>query len=191
MAPLFGESEEMKQIGKQMQSLSEQIGALQQQLAQKNAEVDHLQQQLSSTQSSDAANKLKEAQSHISALQQQLNALQQNKTSGLADDGDEILAQKHAAVHEKSTATPSQTAGVAGGLAVGGNAWVTRAGGLPLRLRSAPNLGGSILDHLAPGTQMTLLEGPHQGDGHGWWRIRTTNGHEGWVAGEDLRTKPD
>ena len=68
---------------------------------------------------------------------------------------------------------------------------MTRAGGLPLRLRSGPSLNDSILDRLQPGTQMTLLDGPRQADGHAWWHIRTTNGHEGWVAGEDLRTQPD
>lgn len=29
---------------------------------------------------------------------------------------------------------------------------------------------------------MTLLSGPQQADGHGWWNIRTTDGREGWVA---------
>jgi SH3-like domain-containing protein len=38
---------------------------------------------------------------------------------------------------------------------------------------------------------MTLLEGPESRDNHTWWRIRTTDGREGWVAGEDLRAQPD
>lgn len=193
MAPLFGQNEDMKRIGEQMQNLSEQIGSLQQQLAQKNAEVDNLQKQLSQTQSSDAAGKLQDAQTEIKALQEQLAALQQSKASTNVTDSDEILQQKHGAAHEKSVAAaqPPQSAPAAGGLTAGGSAWVTRAGGLPLRLRSAPNLEGDILDRLAPGTQMTLLQGPQQGDGHAWWQIRTTDGREGWVAGEDLRTQPD
>ena len=64
-------------------------------------------------------------------------------------------------------------------------------GGLPLRLRSGPSLSGSIIDRLQPGSQMTLQDGPRNADGHAWWHIRTTNGKEGWVAGEDLRTQPD
>ena len=66
MAPLFGESEEMKQIGQQMQNLSEQIAALKQELTQKNTEVDSLKQQLGQAQSQSGSNedtyKLQQAQ---------------------------------------------------------------------------------------------------------------------------------
>jgi hypothetical protein len=40
-------------------------------------------------------------------------------------------------------------------------------------------------------TQMTLLEGLQQADNLAWWRIRTADGREGRVAGEELRTQPD
>jgi hypothetical protein len=38
---------------------------------------------------------------------------------------------------------------------------------------------------------MTLLEGPVQDDGYPWWRIRTVDGREGWVAGTELVTSPE
>ncbi len=62
---------------------------------------------------------------------------------------------------------------------------------MPLRLRSGAGLNHEAVDRLPPGTQMTLLEGPHQADNHAWWHIRTTDGREGWVAGEELRSQPD
>jgi hypothetical protein len=205
MAPLFGESDKMKEMGQQMQNLSEQIGALQQQLAQKNTEVTNLQNQLSQTKSaapnSDDAMKLQRAQNEINSLKQNLDMLQAQAKQATSAAG--------ASTSSASSATPSgmkssaASSGVASsgitqgaaqsthGLSIGGNAWVTRAGGLPLRLRSAPSLDGNILDRLAPGTQMTLLAGPQDGSGHSWWHIRTTDGREGWVAGEDLRVEPD
>jgi hypothetical protein len=76
-------------------------------------------------------------------------------------------------------------------LAVGCDAWVTREQGLRLRLRDTASLSGAVLALLPPGTRMALLEGPQPADGHGWWRVRTTDGREGWVAGRDLRLQPD
>jgi len=77
------------------------------------------------------------------------------------------------------------------GLHVGGTAFVARAGGLSLRVRATPSTSGQILGQLAPGTQVTLLEGPQAGQGHAWWRMRASDGREGWVAGENLLTQPD
>ncbi len=157
-----------------------QAQALQRQLTQ-------LQSQNSSQTTADAA-KLKEAQAQVQALQRQVTELHSKQ-------GATPQAPPPAGGLSKQGAAPqasgqSKAVG-AGGLAVGASAWVTRAGGLPLRLRSGPSLEGQILDRLTPGTQMTLLEGPQQADGHAWWHIRTTDNREGWVAGEDLRTQPD
>src|SRR5215207_8575240 len=209
MSPLFGgNNDEMKKVGEDMQKLSEQIGALQQKLAAKTSEADSLRTQAAQGAGATVAlqdaeaqmevlrNQLKEMQNkpaqnptssadldaahaQIQALQSQLSALQQSAGS---KSGEEL------SVGTKSVVTSSATPG---GLAAGASAWVTRAGGLPLRLRSGPSLSGSVLDRLQPGTQMTLLNGPQQADGHAWWNIRTTDGKEGWVAGEDLRTQPD
>ena len=76
-------------------------------------------------------------------------------------------------------------------LHVGDTAFVQRAGGLPLRLRDKPTVSGKVLSLLAPGTQLTLLEGPRSADGHPWWRVRTTDNRTGWVAGDNLLKNPD
>ena len=209
MSPLFGgKDDDMKKVGEDMQKLSEQIGALQQKLAAKTSEADSLRtqaaqgagatvalqdaeaqmevlrNQLKEMQNKPAQNptasaELEAARAQIQALQGQLSALQQSAGS---------KASEGISIGTKSAATSST---VPGGLAAGARAWVTRAGGLPLRLRSGPDLSAKILDRLQPGTQMTLLDGPQQADGHAWWHIRTEDGKEGWVAGEDLRTQPD
>ena len=208
MAPLFGESNDMKQVGADMQKLSEQIGALQQQLAAKTAEADSLRTQAAQgagasvaledaaaqmqvlrdqlkemqnkpPQSAPASADLEAAHAQIQALQNQLSALQQS-AGGKSGEGISI-----------GTKSVAPSAPAAGGLAAGASAWVTRAGGLPLRLRSGPSLSESVIDRLQPGSQMTLQDGPRDADGHAWWHIRTADGKQGWVAGEDLRTQPD
>lgn len=196
MAPLFGGNDETKKMGEQMQNLSEQIGKLQQELAAKTAEADRLRTQAAQGIGSQVA--LEDANAQLEVLRKQVADLQnaQRQAPGAAE-GAKSVGGAGASVSSASPkpAQGSVTLGAseapAGGLAVGATAYVTRAGGLPLRLRSGPSLKESILDRLQPGTQMTLLEGPRQADGHAWWHIRTTNGHEGWVAGEDLRTQPD
>jgi hypothetical protein len=87
------------------------------------------------------------------------------------------------------TVRPAQAACTA--LAVACDAWVTRARGLRLRLRDAVGLQGQVLAMLPPGTRVTLLDGPQPADGFTWWRARTPDGREGWVAGEELRLQPD
>lgn len=77
-------------------------------------------------------------------------------------------------------------------VAVGCEAWVTRGGGLQLRMRSSGAiLANNIIARLPIGTQMTVLEGPSPADSFTWWRVRTIGGQEGWVAGENLVPQPD
>jgi len=214
MSPLFGGSnDDMKKVGEDMQKLSEQIGALQQKLAAKTSEADSLRTQ--AAQGAGATVALQDAEAQMEVLRNQLKEMQNKPAQNASTSAD--LNAAHAQIQElqKQLATLQQSAGskvgdgisvggkstgpssvatsapAAGGLAAGASAWVTRAGGLPLRLRSGPSLNDSVIDRLQPGTQMTLQEGPRQADGHGWWHIRTTDGKEGWVAGEDLRTQPD
>jgi len=136
-------------------------------------------------QSAASSAELDAAHAQIQALQSQLSTFQQS-TNNRVSDGISVGGKSGASSSNVAASAPA-----ASGLAAGSSAWVTRAGGLPLRLRSGPSLSESVIDRLQPGTQMTLQDGPRQADGHGWWHIRTADGQEGWVAGEDLRTQPD
>jgi hypothetical protein len=82
-------------------------------------------------------------------------------------------------------------AGNCDSLAFNCDAWVTRVGGQILRLRSGAGTNQTVLFKLPVGTQMKLLEGPQAANGYTWWRVTTIGGRTGWVAGEELRAKPD
>jgi hypothetical protein len=208
MAPLFGGNDDMKKVGEDMQKLSEQIGALQQKLAAKTSEADSLRAQ--AAQGAGASVALEDAEAQMQVLRNQLKDIQNKPVQSATASADldaahaqiQALQSQLSALRQSANTKPvdgisigtksvAASSAVAGGLAAGASAWVTRAGGLPLRLRSGPSLSESVIDRLQPGTQMTLQDGPKQADGHGWWHIRTTDGKEGWVAGEDLRTQPD
>jgi hypothetical protein len=96
-----------------------------------------------------------------------------------------------------ATTTPIRVtigAGVAAScdsLAVNCDAWVTRQGGQVLRLRAGAGTSQPVLARLPVGTQVKLLEGTQAANGYTWWRVITLGGREGWVAGEELRVKPD
>jgi SH3 domain-containing protein len=197
------EDDEKKQMAEGMQSMSNQIGELSKQLAEKNAQIASLQQAASSAQANSGA--LQQAKKDVDALQQQIRDLQRKLAEEQAAREADAMANELIRKQQAKAAAapaPSQPGGppaasatpqpaAAPGLAVGSSAWVTREGGLPLRLRSGAGLSHNVLDRLQPGTQMTLLEGPQPADNYNWWRIRTSDGREGWVAGQDLRTQPD
>ena len=189
--PFKKDDEEKRQMSEGMQSMSEQIGALSKQLADKNAEIERLQASAKSATADTAA--LQTARQQVDDLQKQLHELQRKVAEDQAAREAEAMAadlirkQKADAQAKEVAAAPAPS----GGLAVGGTAYVTRAGGMALRLRSAAGLNSEIAGRLNPGTEMQLLEGPRQADNHAWWRIRTSDGREGWVAGEELRTQPD
>lgn len=71
------------------------------------------------------------------------------------------------------------------------DAWVTRKGGLSLRMRAGAGTDQAIVARLPVGTQLKVLEGPKSNGGREWWRVRTVGGNEGWVAGENLVLQPD
>jgi len=208
MSPLFGgNNDDMKKVGEDMQKLSEQIGALQQKLATKTSEADNLRTQ--AAQGAGATVALQDAEAQMEVLRNQVKEMQNKPAQNAVASADLDAAHAQIQALQSQLASLQQSAGksgegitvgtksvaasnpVAGGLAAGASAWVTRAGGLPLRLRSGPSLSESVVDRLQPGSQMTLQDGPRDADGHAWWHIRTADGQEGWVAGEDLRTQPD
>jgi predicted RNase H-like nuclease (RuvC/YqgF family) len=200
------EEEEKRQMAEGMQSMSDQILALSNQMTEKNAELERLQKAAKDATSGSAAGAkaLQAAQQQVADLQKQLRELQRKAAEDKAKQEADAMAadlirkqqakQQSAAPTAKVTSAQpasSTAAPTSGGIAIGGTAYVTSAGGMPLRLRSGAGLNHESIDRLPPGTQMTLLDGPRQSDNHAWWRIRTTDGREGWVAGEELRTQPD
>jgi len=59
---------------------------------------------------------------------------------------------------------------------------VTGTGGTGLNLRAEPDTGSRVLVNAREGTVLTVTEGPQQGDGYTWWKLRTSAGEEGWGA---------
>ncbi len=63
-----------------------------------------------------------------------------------------------------------------------GDTYAITEAGANLNLRASPSLDAAILAKLQPGDTITILEGPVQADGYEWWKMRTTDGVEGWAA---------
>lgn len=188
------EKAEQHKLGETIKNLSDRIYDLQKQLNQRTAEIDQLTMQLAEAQKqADAAKGAASAeQLALSATQDALKDANARVRELEAQIGQ--LAKEKAAMEEQAKSVGAAVAELAGGkpgLAVGATAWVQKAGGKNLRRRSAPGLNSQVHDGLAPGTQLTLLEGPVAADGYHWWRIRAADGREGWVAGEELVTAPE
>lgn len=85
---------------------------------------------------------------------------------------------------------PTPTVLIGGFLAVGGRALINTTEGDRLNMRSGPGTSFEIVARLDNGTLVSLLEGPRASDGFIWWRVRLTDGTEGWVvqSADDVRT---
>jgi TolA-binding protein len=184
------EKAEQEKLSQAMRQMSDQIAAMQKTINERDATIADLRKQLGTSQADDKADDAK-----VAELQRQLAAAQAD------DKADEAqvraltaqVAQAKAA-SAKASSGPSAAAKVAAAdssLHVGGAAWVRKAGGKELRRRSAPGTSSNILDGLAPGTMLALLGGPESADGHSWWEIITEDNRKGWVAGDELVTKPE
>ncbi|MGQ9550168.1 MAG: SH3 domain-containing protein [Roseiflexus sp.] len=202
LGQLFGKDKEKKEeekseqqkLGETIKNLSDRIYELQKQLNQRNSEIDQLTMQLTEAQrQAEAARGAAGAeQLALSATQDALrdaNARMRELEAQIAQ-----LAKEKSAMEEQAKSAGAAIAEMTEGkpgLSIGATAWVQQAGGKNLRRRSAPGLNSQVYDGLAPGTQLTLLEGPVAADGYHWWRIRAADGREGWVAGEELVTNPE
>jgi tetratricopeptide (TPR) repeat protein/uncharacterized protein YgiM (DUF1202 family) len=51
-----------------------------------------------------------------------------------------------------------------------------------LNVRANAGRSNELLFQLEPNVTVTLLEGPVEADGFDWWKIRTSDGREGWVV---------
>ena len=63
--------------------------------------------------------------------------------------------------------------------------------GAGLRIRENPSTQARIVTTAKEGAELTVLEGPEQGGGYTWWKLRTPDGKEGWGAGEWLVLKSE
>ncbi len=73
----------------------------------------------------------------------------------------------------------------ASGLQVGGQARV-QVQDEGLKLRAGPGTNFRIIENLPSGTTVTILDGPQAAAGYVWWKIRASDGNEGWsVEGAD------
>jgi uncharacterized coiled-coil protein SlyX len=197
---LFGKDnkEEQRRLGETIKNLSDRIGALQLELNSRNKQVEELTNQLVAEQQKNlsATSVQQSQQDSIAATEMVLKDTQQ-KVRDLEKMIGELAtaareAEAKAATAQAEAEQARQTASVfSGGLQVGMTAYVQKAGGKNLRLRSAPGLNSEVLGSLAPGTQLSLLAGPTTDDGYQWWQIRAADGREGWVAGSELVTAPE
>jgi dipeptidyl aminopeptidase/acylaminoacyl peptidase len=64
---------------------------------------------------------------------------------------------------------------------LGSNYQINRVGE-NLNLRTEPGLHGKIIKKLPAGEIIIVLEGPIDVDNYYWWKIRTSDGTEGWIV---------
>jgi len=76
-------------------------------------------------------------------------------------------------------------------IAVGAKVVVQGAGAQGINLRANPNTTAKRLRIIAEGTVLTVIDGPQEGQGFTWWKVRTPAGVEGWCAGDWLVLKAD
>jgi uncharacterized protein YgiM (DUF1202 family) len=77
---------------------------------------------------------------------------------------------------------------------VGDRVSVTMPNSGQLSIRALPSTNATLVTRVDAGTQLTVLDGPQQGDGFTWYRVRSDSGAvEGWAAdgdGEDRWLSP-
>ena len=63
--------------------------------------------------------------------------------------------------------------------------------GAGLNLRAEPTTRARRVTNVRDGTTLLVLEGPQQADGYAWWKLRTSDGKEGWGAAKWLMLKTE
>jgi hypothetical protein len=84
------------------------------------------------------------------------------------------------------TPVPTATATPAPVITAGGQVIVKGTGGQQLSLRAGPAVTQERLRIVEEGSALKVLEGPVAADGFQWWKVQTTDGVEGWAAGNWL-----
>jgi len=76
-------------------------------------------------------------------------------------------------------------------IAPGATVLVQGTGNAGLNLRAQPTTGAAIVITVKEGNSLTVVEGPREADGLVWWKLRTSDGKEGWGAARYLVLKPN
>ena len=82
---------------------------------------------------------------------------------------------------------PSTSAEIAPGASV----VVKGTKGAGLNIREEPSRQAPIVASAKENAELTVLEGPQEAGGYVWWKLKTTDGEEGWGASEWLVLKTD
>lgn len=179
-----------------LHGLNDQIVAVQQQIDERNADITALEQQLGQAQAeqrdtTDLRQHLDAVHAQVGELQSQVDRLK----SGAAAASDRAISMERGAsrgaVIPGKTVETSSAQPMREDFTIGYTAQTQEVPGTTLQLHAAPGRDAQALKGLASSTRLTLLEGPVSADACTWWRVRTTDGREGWVAGEHLVAHPD
>ncbi len=87
------------------------------------------------------------------------------------------------------TATPVPTPDVAVAppqVTAGYYAVVVETGGVGVTVRNGPSTSNQPVTVAGENAIILVLEGPTAGGAYQWWRVRLSNGTEGWVVGDFL-----
>ncbi len=171
-----------------VRQIQEEMRQLQQQIDERETEATRLERQLGMAQNMDPEDRHQRAKGQggdiqasaqrgrVQEVEEEITRLRQRLASLQAQAGNQGATPPE---HDPTVGAPV--------LAVGGMAWLEQSGGISSQLRTKPGEQGGTVCKLAPGVQMTVLYGPEDVDGHSWWRVRTTDGKEGWVPEDGLR----
>jgi uncharacterized protein YgiM (DUF1202 family) len=58
-----------------------------------------------------------------------------------------------------------------------------------LNIRAKPTTNSKVLQTVTDTTVLTVLDGPEQGEGYNWWKVKSKKGTEGWVVGQYVELK--
>jgi len=79
-------------------------------------------------------------------------------------------------------ATPTATETAVPVVMVGTSVEVVGTGTDELRVRVAPGVTEETIATFEDGTRLIVVDGPEALDGYTWWRVKTEEGQQGWVA---------
>jgi hypothetical protein len=72
-------------------------------------------------------------------------------------------------------------------LGIGSIAWLSHDGGVLCHLRTLPHPAfGKDIGQIFTGEKLIILDGPEPGEGFVWWRVRASDGREGWLPEVEL-----